>query len=367
MQGRKTWALIQLENLKANYRNIAALAAPAKVCAMVKADAYGHGAIEVARCLEKESVGYLAVALLEEALELKMAGIKTPILILGTASSDDAEIIVEHGFTQSIYTAEIADALSKAAIRLGKKAIVHVKIDTGMNRQGIAYDEAEIYAHLLSSLPGLVVEGAYSHFSEADNPDTSFAGQQMARFQDALEGLKRGSIVPALRHIANSGAILSMPDTFLDMVRPGIILYGLSTGPAVSAPQGFVPVMKVCSKIASIRLIQSGDAVSYGRTFIATKPTRVALLPIGYADGYPRILSNRAEVLVRGIRAPILGRICMDYCMIDVTHIPQASVSDEAVLFGTPDLPVGEIANLASTIDYEITCGISARVPRIFL
>lgn len=365
MQGRKTWAYIQLDNLKANYREIARRTAPAKVCAMVKADAYGHGAVAVAACLEKEGVGYLAVALLEEALELKRAGIGTPILILGTASVEDAEIIVEHGLTQSIYTPEIAHALSKAALRLGKKAIVHIKIDTGMNRQGISVDGAEDYARLLSSLQGLVVEGAYSHFSEADNPDTSFARLQMDLFQTAIESLRRGSIEPPLRHIANSGAILSMPDSFLDMVRPGIILYGLSTGSSISAPEGFAPVMKLCSRIASLRLIQPGESVSYGRTFTAAKPTLVALLPIGYADGYPRILSNRASVLVKGIRAPILGRICMDYCMVDVTHIPHVAVSDEVILFGTQELPLGEISSLASTIDYEITCGVSARVPRI--
>jgi len=333
---------------------------------MIKADAYGHGAVGIAKALVKEHIDYLAVALLEEAVELREAGINAPILVLGTADGDNADLIVRYRLTQSIYTVEIAGALSAAALRQGTKAVVHVKIDTGMNRQGVTKDKAEDYARALSGLEGLHVEGGYSHFSEADNPDTSFSKVQFARFRDALEAMARHGIVPEIAHIANSAAILHMPESSLDMVRPGILLYGLSPGGRSSLPDGFHPVMRLCSTIANIRVIEAGESVSYGRTFTATRRTRVALLPIGYADGYPRIVSNRAEALVRSRRAPLLGRICMDQCMIDVTDIPEAEVGDEAVLFGAPDLPLSELSALAQTIDYEITCGISGRVPRVF-
>lgn len=365
MTGRQTYAYIHMQNLKANLAEIRRRAEPAKICAMIKADAYGHGAVEIARTLQGEGVEYLAVALLEEALELKDAGIATPILVLGTAAPEDAEIIVGRGITQTIYSLDIARALSQAAMALGRKALVHLEVDTGMNRQGIKAEETQAFAQELSALPGLVVEGIYSHFSEADNPDTGFATLQMRRFRESLESLRRAGIEPKYRHISNSGAILTMPFTGLDMVRPGILLYGLSPSGAIKVPAGFKPVMRLCTRIANIRDIGPGESVSYGRTFTARRDTRVALLPIGYADGYMRILSNRAEVLVRGKRAPVLGRICMDYSMVDVTDIPEAQVGDEAIVFGSEDLPVGELSLMASTIDYEITCGISRRVPRI--
>ncbi|TXT49550.1 MAG: alanine racemase [Spirochaetes bacterium] len=233
MTGRRTYAYIQMDNLRANLAEIRHRAEPAKICAMIKADAYGHGAVPIAEVLQAEKVEYLAVALLEEALELKDAGISTPILVLGTASVEDAEIIVSRGITQSIYDLEIARALSKAASALNTTALVHIKIDTGMSRQGILAEEAFAFASVLKTLPGIAVEGIYSHFSEADNPDTGFATLQMRRFGEAIEGLKRAGIEPKYRHIANSGAILTMPFTGLDMVRPGILLYGLSPSGAI--------------------------------------------------------------------------------------------------------------------------------------
>jgi alanine racemase len=365
MKGRRTYAYIQMNNLRANLAEIRRRAEPAKICAMIKADAYGHGVVEIAKVLQEEKVEYLAVALLEEALELKDAGIATPILVLGTASIEDAEIIVSREITQSIYDLEIARALSRAAVAQGTTALVHIKVDTGMSRQGILAEESFAFASVLKTLPGIAVEGIYSHFSEADNPDTGFATLQMRRFGEAIEGLKKAGIEPKYRHIANSGAVLTMPFTGLDMVRPGILLYGLSPSGAIKVPAGFKPVMKLCTHIANIREIGPGESVSYGRTFTARRNTKVALLPIGYADGYMRILSNRAEVLVQGKRAPVLGRICMDYSMVDVTDIPEARVGDEVIIFGSEELPVGELSLMASTIDYEITCGISRRVPRI--
>lgn len=240
-----------------------------------------------------------------------------------------------------------------------------MKIDTGMHRQGIAPVEAEAFARKLSSLKGLVIEGVYSHFAEADSPDPRFTLTQLDRFRQALDGLAAAGVKPPIRHIANSAALLSFPEARFDMVRPGILLYGLSPYADQDPPKGFAPVMRLCASIAIIRVLEKGESVSYGRLFTASRKSRIGLLQIGYADGYSRLLSNRAHVIVRGKRAPVAGRICMDQVMIDLTDIPEAEVGDEATLFGTPELPVGELAKLMGTIDYEVVCGVSKRVPRI--
>ena len=365
MTYRKAAAYIHTGNLVNNIRALKRLAGGAKICAVVKADAYGHGAIAVSRILEREAVDYLAVAMLEEALELREAGIALPLLILGTTDSRNADIVVSRNFAQTVFTKELAGALSASAMRLGHPAKVHVKIDTGMHRQGISPGEAADFARALTTMEGISVEGAYSHFAEADNPDTSFTLRQLAEFHWALGRMKEAGLSPPIRHIANSAGLLHIPEAKLDMVRPGILLYGLSPDTAANPPEGFKPVMRFCADIAALRTIPAGESVSYGRLFTAKRTTRIALLQIGYADGYSRLLSNRAEVMVRGKRAPIAGRVCMDQIMIDVTDIPEAVTGDEATLFGLPGLPAGELARLMGSIDYEVTCGISKRVPRI--
>ncbi|HWR12186.1 MAG TPA: alanine racemase [Rectinemataceae bacterium] len=362
---RKAAAYIHPENLVNNLREIRRLAGSAKVCAVIKADAYGHGAITVSQILDKEGIDYLAVALLEEALELRSAGVASPLLVLGTTDPSNADIIVSQNITQTVFTAELAQALSVSARRLDHLARIHVKIDTGMHRQGIAPEEAESFTRLLASLPGLVIEGVYSHFAEADNPDTSFSMRQLAEFRRALEGMRAVGVRPPIRHISNSAALLHIPEARFDMVRPGILFYGLSPDADPKPPKGFAPVMQLCASIATIRGLEKGESVSYGRLFTARRDSRIALLQIGYADGYSRLLSNKAEVIVRGRKAPIAGRVCMDQIMVDVTDIPDAALGDEATLFGLPELPVGELARLMGTIDYEVTCGISKRVPRI--
>ena len=362
---RKATAYIHAGNLVANMRKLRRLAGGAKLCAVIKADAYGHGAVAVSQILDREGVDYLAVALLEEALELRAARVAAPILVLGTTDPSNADIIVAQNITQTVFTDELAAALSASSRRLGHEARIHLKIDTGMHRQGIAPGEAEAFARRLSPLEGLAVEGVYSHFAEADSPDPSFTLEQLAQFRLALEGLAAAGLRPPIRHIANSAALMAFPEARFDMVRPGILLYGLSPNTDPRPPEGFAPVMQLCASIANIRVLEAGESVSYGRLFTARRKSRIGLLQIGYADGYSRLLSNRAEVVVRGRRAPVAGRICMDQVMIDVTDIPEAAVGDEATLFGLPELPAGEIARLMGTIDYEVVCGVSKRVPRV--
>ena len=362
---RKAAAYIHKQNLVKNLRRLRELAGAAKICAVIKADAYGHGAVAVSQILDREGIDYLAVALLEEALELRTAGIASPLLVLGTTDPANADIIVSQNITQTVFTVELAQALSASALRLGHPARIHVKIDTGMHRQGIAPDEAESFCRGLATMDGLVVEGAYSHFAEADNPDRSFTIHQLLEFDRAVAGMKAGGIYPAIRHIANSAALLHIPEARLDMVRPGILVYGLSPDADPNPPEGLSPVMQLCASIAHISIIEKGESVSYGRLFTATRKSRIALLQIGYADGYSRLLSNRAEVMVRGKKAPVAGRVCMDQVMIDITDIPEAALGDEVTLFGLPGLSAGKLAHLMGSIDYEVTCGISKRVPRI--
>lgn len=365
MQHRKAAAYIHTANLVSNLHSLRRLAGGSRLCAVIKADAYGHGAIAISRILEREGIDYLAVALLEEALELRAAGIASPILVLGTTDPSNADIIVSQNITQTVFTAELAHAISSSAKRLGHSGKIHVKIDTGMHRQGILPSEAESFSRDIAGMDGLAVEGAYSHFADADNPDNDFTMGQLTEFHRALDGMRRGGIVPRIRHIANSAALLRLPEARLDMVRPGILFYGLSPDGQREAPAGFSPVMQLCASIAAIRTIGVGESVSYGRLFTAAQASRIALLQIGYADGYSRLLSNRASVLIRGRKAPVAGRVCMDQIMVDVTDVPEAAPGDEATLFGLPELPAGELAHMMGTIDYEITCGISKRVPRI--
>jgi alanine racemase len=331
----------------------------------VKADAYGHGAVAVARILERVGVDFLAVAFLEEAMELRDAGIICPILNLGSTDPKNAPIVVDLDISQTVYTKELAFALSMAAVSARKEAKLHIKVDTGMHRQGVGHELAGEYATYIGTLPRVVIEGIYSHFTEADDPGSDFTHIQIGRFESAVAQVNKAGFFPALRHLANSAGILHFPEARLDMVRPGILLYGLSPDADPEAPPGFLPVMRLNAAIANIRTVAEGEGVSYGRIFRAARPSRIALLQIGYADGYSRSLSGKAHVLVRGARAPLVGRICMDQCMIDVTDIPEARMGDEATIFGAPGLPAGELARLSGTISYEVTCGISKRVPRL--
>ncbi len=365
---RPVWAEVDLNAVAHNLGEVRKRT-KAKIMAIVKANAYGHGAYPVANTLLKAGADCLGVAILAEALELRAKGITAPILILGYTPEEMARQVVEKDITQTVYTLNQTHALAQAGRDLGKEAKVHIKVDTGMGRIGFPWDGPEAISPVFE-MAGLQVEGAFTHLAVADIKDKSFTLEQLDKFHFCLDTLAAyGHPVP-LKHAANSAAVIDVPEAHLDMVRPGIMLYGLAPSREVDLTGvDLRPAMTLKAKIALVKNLPAGSSVSYGRTFRAPAEVRVATLPIGYADGYTRLLSNRAEVLIRGRRAPVIGRICMDQCMVDVSAIPEASVGDEAVLFGSDGedlLPVDELADILGTINYELVCMVSARVPRIY-
>ena len=368
----RTWTEIDLSNLEHNYRALRAmLPQGCRFLGVVKADAYGHGAVQVARRLETLGAEYLAVACLDEALELRQAGITTPILILGYTPVERADSLLEGGITQTVYDVDMAKALSDAAVAAGKTLKIHVKADTGMSRLGWLCGEADQSAAVeaiaqVYALPGLEAEGIYTHFANADG-DEDYTMLQFTRFLDLLEALKDRGITFAIRHCAASAAALKFPCTHLDMVRPGIALYGHYPDPSCEGLDGpgLRPVMTLKTRVASVKTVPAGTPVSYGCTYVLDRETKLAALTIGYADGLPRLCSDRLEVLVKGSRAPIVGRICMDMCMADVTGLDVAP-GDEVEVFGE-HLPIEDVAALAGTIQYELLCAVSPRVHRAYL
>lgn len=368
----RTWTEIDLSNLEHNYRALRAmLPQGCRFLGVVKADAYGHGAVQVARRLETLGAEYLAVACLDEALELRQAGITTPILILGYTPTERAEALLDNGITQTVYDVEMARALSNAAAAAGKTLKIHVKADTGMSRLGwlCGGEDQSAAAEAIAqvcALPGLEAEGIYTHFANADG-DEDYTMLQFTRFLDLLEALKERGITFAIRHCAASAAALKFPCTHLDMVRPGIALYGHYPDPSCEGLDGpgLRPVMTLKTRVASVKAVPAGTPVSYGCTHVLDRETKLAALTIGYADGLPRLCSDKLEVLIGGQRAPVVGRICMDMCMADVTGLDVAP-GDEVEVFGE-HLPIEDVAALAGTIQYELLCAVSPRVHRAYL
>ena len=368
----RTWTEIDLSNLEHNYRALRAmLPQGCRFLGVVKADAYGHGAVQVARRLETLGAEYLAVACLDEALELRQARITTPILILGYTPTERAEALLDNGITQTVYDVEMARALSDAAAAAGKTLKIHVKADTGMSRLGWLCGGEDQSAAMeaiaqVCALPGLEAEGIYTHFANADG-DEDYTMLQFTRFLDLLEALKERGITFAIRHCAASAAALKFPCTHLDMVRPGIALYGHYPDPSCEGLDGpgLRPVMTLKTRVASVKAVPAGTPVSYGCTYVLDRETKLAALTIGYADGLPRLCSDKLEVLIGGQRAPVVGRICMDMCMADVTGLDVAP-GDEVEVFGE-HLPIEDVAALAGTIQYELLCAVSPRVHRAYL
>ena len=368
----RTWTEIDLSNLEHNYQALRAmLPQGCRFLGVVKADAYGHGAVQVARRLETLGAEYLAVACLDEALELRQAGITTPILILGYTPTERAEALLDNGITQTVYDVEMARALSDAAAAAGKTLKIHVKADTGMSRLGWLCGGEDQSAAVeaiaqVCALPGLEAEGIYTHFANADG-DEDYTMLQFTRFLDLLEALKERGITFAIRHCAASAAALKFPCTHLDMVRPGIALYGHYPDPSCEGLDGpgLRPVMTLKTRVASVKAVPAGTPVSYGCTHVLDRETKLAALTIGYADGLPRLCSDKLEVLIGGQRAPVVGRICMDMCMADVTGLDVAP-GDEVEVFGE-HLPIEDVAALAGTIQYELLCAVSPRVHRAYL
>ena len=366
-----TWAEIDLDAIAHNVRQLKRhIGERVKLTAVVKANAYGHGAVPVARTALENGAERLAVNRVVEGIELRRAGIAAPILILGYSPPWEAEAIVRHDLTPTITEREVALALAKAAASQGKTVPVHVKVDTGMGRFGLLPKEVVDFAKGLADFPNLRLEGLYTHFATADEADKSHTRRQFGIFLDVLKRLEEAGIEVPIRHAANSAATLDLPETHLDMVRCGIAIYGLYPSAEVSHSVPLKPAMSLKSRVARLRTLPAGSCISYGCTYVTSSPTRVALVPVGYGDGYHRLLSNRGQVLIRGRRTPILGRVCMDQFVVDVSDIPGVRLDDEVVVFGRQgeeEISAEEVAAWAQTINYEVVTALMPRVTRVYL
>jgi alanine racemase len=337
---------------------------------MVKADGYGHGALAVATTALKNGADWLGVALPEEAWALRQAGIRAPILVLGPIAPAQVALMVEADLFAAVFTQGLAQALDRAAARAGRRAVVHVKVDTGMGRIGVPAREAVDFLGALRRLPNLEIQGIYTHFATADDADKSFTRGQVGLFMEICARAAAQGISIPLKHLSNSAAILDLPETFQDLVRPGIMIYGCYPSETVQRDMDLIPAMAWKTQVAFVKDILPGESLSYGRSFVAERPMRVATLPLGYGDGFSRSNSNRGEVLIRGLRASVVGLVCMDMTIVDVTHVPGVEAGDEVVVFGRQmgaTLPVEEVARRLGTISYEILCGVGARVPRRYV
>ncbi len=371
---REAWIEIDLEALRHNITAIRDFLSPrSSIMGIIKANAYGHGAVRLAHVLETEGIQRFGVALLQEGVELRGNGITSPILILGHTPVEDFSEALEHDLTLTLYTLEQAVSLDKAAQKADKKARVHLKIDTGMGRIGFLPNSDSLKdIKAILSLQHLNVEGIFSHQAWADNPDGSYAQEQFNRFKRFLEFLKREGIQFEILHMANSATTINYPHMHLDLVRVGISLYGLYPDPWMARhPKiDLCPVMSVKAKLVHVKTVPKGTPISYGCTFRTKRKSLIGTVPIGYADGIPRILSNRGEVLARGKRCPIIGRICMDQFMIDLTDLNDCKTGEEIVFLGTQGketITADEIAKRAGTVNYEIVTRMSPRLPRLYL
>jgi len=366
-----TWVEVDLDRFGRNLAAIRAAIGPEpRILLVVKADAYGHGAVPIARAALDHGVAMLGVATLHEGIELRTAGITAPLVILSPSLLSEVDEILEHRLTPCVSSLEFAGSLSRRCAAQGVEAALHVEVDTGMGRTGISDADAEEFIERVVAMPHLRLEGVFTHFPDADSGNTYFAEEQVRRYRQILDGLaKRGIEVP-IRHVANSAGVLGVRDSALDMVRTGLLAYGFY--PSDRAPRS-VPVEGIMSfrtRVVQLRSVPAGRYISYARTYRTSRPTLVAVLPVGYGHGYPWLLGNRGEVLIRGRRAPIIGRVTMDLTMVDATEIPGIALGDEVVLFGEQDsarIDLTEVAERAETIPYEVLCSMGKRVVRVFI
>ncbi|MFZ2949645.1 MAG: alanine racemase [Desulfuromonadaceae bacterium] len=373
--GRPTYAEIDLSALKHNYGLIrSSIPRQTGILAVVKADAYGHGFMDISRELENLGVNAFGVAFLAEGIQLRKSGSDKPILLLGGVYPGQERKCIGYNLSTAVFTLEQAQALNLAAGKLFRKAQIHLKIDTGMGRLGIPYGDVPRFLAELKTLPNIALEGVISHFASADELDESgrsFTRLQMERFAWALAEIRAAGFSPRYIHIANSAAALQLDIPDCNLVRPGITMYGALPSSDFQGKLDLVPVMRLKSRIAMLKWVEPGTTISYARRFTTGQRTLIASVPVGYADGYPRALTNRGEVLVRGQRATVAGTVCMDWIMLDVTGIEGVAVGDTVTLMGNDEsghcIHAEELAAWADTIPYAIFCGISKRVPRVYL
>lgn len=374
MSTKRIIAEINLTNLKMNIENFHKIIKPnTQIMCVIKADGYGHGALKLAK--ELESYDYIwgfCVATSEEAFELRNAGICKPILILGYTFKEDYKELVEKEIRFTVFTEEMADDISKISLSLNKKAYVHIKVDTGMGRIGVNPDESGInFAKYLSKAEGISIEGIFTHFAKADEFNKDSANEQLKKYSDFVELVEKEVTNIPIKHCSNSAGIIEINDANFDCVRAGIILYGL--WPSNEVDKNIIPLyplMSLKSSVVYVKNVEPGKEISYGGTFTAVEPMKIATISAGYADGIPRGLSNKGYVLIRGKRAPIIGRVCMDQFMVDVTDIPDVSLLDEVVIIGTQGdeiITAEEVGDISGRFNYELVCDITKRVPRKYI
>ncbi len=370
----RAWAEISLDNIAHNIREIRRITSKnAEIMGVVKADAYGHGVMEVAKTLLENGASRFAVSMLDEAIQLRRAGIEVPILILGYTDPIRASEIIENDVTQSVFSHELAQALSDEAVRQGRKVKIHIKIDTGMSRIGFlpGYSAVKNVVEI-SRLPNIIIEGLFTHFATADEKNREYTYTQFERFMSICSELQRIGIHIPVKHCANSAGIIEYPEMHLDLVRPGIILYGMYPSEEVDKSKiELKPAMTLKANVIMVKEVEKNTSISYGRIFTTNRTSKIATIPIGYADGFTRMLSNKGKVLIHGEYAPVVGRICMDQCMVDVTDIGNSvEVGDEVVLIGSQgqnNIMVEDVAQTIGMINYELVCIVGKRIPRAFV
>lgn len=368
---RPAFLEINLDNIRHNYKKIRGhIGKNTEIMAVIKANAYGHGSVSIARELEEVGVNIFAVSILSEAIELRNAGIRSKILVLNYTPKSQFIRLLEQNISQSIYSYRDAKDLSDLAIKEGKEAHIHIKIDTGMNRLGFLVEDESIgEIEKISRLEGIRIEGIFTHFACSDEKNKDFSIGQFKKFKWIVDELEKKEVHIPKKHVSNSGAVLDMPDYNLDIIRPGLILYGYYPSEYVSKNLDLRPAMALKAKISHIKIIKEGQGISYGQKYITEKETKVATIPIGYGDGYSRLLTGRSHVSIKGKTCKIIGTICMDQMMIDVSHIGDLNRGDEVVLFGYEDNHprIEDIAKKLDTINYEIICMMNRRLPRIYI
>lgn len=369
--GILTWAEVDLDAIAWNVRAVLQqVGERVQVMAIVKANGYGHGAIPVAKAALAAGATMLGVHRIQEGIELRKAGVDAPILILGYTPPDGAELIVRWRLTPSLGNVESGTAINAAAQAAGVQVPVHVKIDTGMSRYGVMPADALDFFRWLANQSGLTLQGMFTHFATADSANTIHAHKQLQRFTEVRSTLVSAGFIIPMTHAAASAAIMSMPDSYFDMVRPGICMYGLDPSSEFANTFEIHPAMTIKSRICRLQVLPVGAEVSYGRLWKAERPTKAALVPVGYGDGWRRNLTNRGSVLIRGQRAPMIGRVCMDQFVVDATDIPDAALHDEVVLVGSQGkerIPMEEVSRWAETINYETATSLLPRVARFYL